>query len=64
MNRNGNMQNRTVSLCLRYKDREVEIPLDQTAIGQLALEAQFCDKTMGEMIATLIAEALEARDRR
>ena len=64
MNRNGNMQNRTVSICIRYKEREVEIPLDRDTIGQLALEAEFCSKTMGEMIATLIAEALEARDKK
>ena len=64
MNRNGNMQNRTVSICLRYKEREVEIPLDRDTIGQLALEAEFCHKTMGEMMATLIAEALEAREKK
>ena len=64
MNRNGNMQNRTVSICLRYKDREVEMPLDRDTIGQLALEAEFCHKTIGEMMATLIAEALEAREKK
>jgi hypothetical protein len=64
MNNNGNMRNRTVSICLRYREREVEIPLDRDTIGQLALEAEFCHKTMGEMMATLIAEALEARDKK
>ena len=63
MNNDNAKQLATLSLRLRYKGREkeVSVPLSDSFIGQLVLEASFHDGDIGELVAKLVAEALAAR---
>jgi hypothetical protein len=60
----ANAQPAKFALQIEYQGRErtIALPLSQNLLGALAMEAHFANMSIGEMIAKLIATAINALD--